>query len=171
MKAEKRVLVREVYDHLEKSDYVYLADFFRVTVAAISTLRKNLRGNGAECHVVKNSILKLALAENGCEDLGDRCFEGHTAIIVGGEDPAGVAKVLFKFSKDNEEKMGVKGGALSKHPLAASEIKALSELPSLEVLRAQVLALVNTPAQQLVRVLNAVPQGVVNVLQAKVDKI
>jgi ribosomal protein L10 len=48
------------------------------------------------------------------------------------------------------------------------EIKALSELPSLEVLRAQVLALFNTPAQQCVRVLNAVPQGMVNVLQAKV---
>jgi large subunit ribosomal protein L10 len=171
MKAEKEFLVKEVFEHLGKSDYVYLADFSRVTVAAISTLRKNLRGNSAECHVVKNSILKLALKENGCEDLDNGCFEGHTAIVIGGEDPAGVAKILFKFSKDNEERMGVKGGALSKHPLAVSEIRALSELPSLEVLRAQVLALFNTPAQQLVRVLNAVPQGVVNVLQAKVEKI
>jgi hypothetical protein len=74
-------------------------------------------------------------------------------------------------SKDNEERMGVKRGALSKHPLAVSEIRVLSELPSLEVLRAQVFALFNTPAQQLVRVLNAVPQGVVNVLQAMVEKI
>jgi large subunit ribosomal protein L10 len=171
MKAEKAFLVEEVSEHLGKSDYVYLADFSRVTVAAISTLRKSLRRDGAECHIVKNSILRLALKEVGYEDLGSECFEGHTAIIVGGVDPSGVAKILFKFSKDNEEKMGVKGGALSKHPLATSEIKALSELPSLEVLRAQVLALFNAPAQQLVRVLNAVPQGVVNVLQARAKKI
>ncbi|MDR1366456.1 MAG: 50S ribosomal protein L10 [Puniceicoccales bacterium] len=171
MKAEKKFLVSEVCDHLGKSDYVYLADFSRVTVAAISTLRRNLRSDDAECHIVKNSVLKIALSENGCEDLDDKCFEGHTAIIVGGINPAGVAKVLFKFSKDNEEKMGVKGGALSKHPLAVGEIKALSELPSLEVLRAQVLALFNTPAQQLVRVFNAVPQGMVNVLQARAKEV
>jgi ribosomal protein L10 len=59
--------------------------------------------------------------------------------------------------------MGVKGGALSKHPLAISEIKALSELPSLEVLFAQVLALFNTPTHQFVRVLSAVLQDTVNV--------
>jgi large subunit ribosomal protein L10 len=170
MKAEKKFLVSEVFDHLCKSDYVYFADFLRVKVAAISTLRKNLRQSGAECHVVKNSILKLALEENGCPKLSDRCFEGHTAIVVGGEDPSGVAKILVKFSKDNDEKMGVKGGVLAKAPLEASEIKALSELPSLEVLRAQVLALFNAPAQRLVCVLNAVPQGMVNVLQARAQK-
>jgi large subunit ribosomal protein L10 len=171
MNGEKKFLVKEVYDHLGKSDYVYLADFSHVTVAAIATLRKGLQRDGAECHVVKNSILKLALKENGCDDLGGKCFDGHTAIVIGGANPSGVAKTLFKFSKDNDGRMGVKGGALSKHPLAADEIKALSELPSIEVLRAQVLALFNAPAQQLVRVLNAVPQGVVNVLQAKARKI
>ena len=59
---------------------------------------------------------------------------------------------------------------ISKKVLEISEIKALSELPSLEVLRSKILALFNTPAQQLVRVLNAVPQGVVDVLQAKAEK-
>jgi ribosomal protein L10 len=161
MKAEKKILVKEVYDCRDKSDYVYSADFSCVTVAAISALRKNLRGNSAECHIVINNILKLALAENGCEDLGDGCSEGDTTIIVGGEDLSGVVKTLFKFSKDNEERMGVKGGALSKHPLAASEITELSELPLLEV----------TPAQQLVRVCNAVPQGVVSVLRAMAKEI
>ncbi|MDR0590296.1 MAG: 50S ribosomal protein L10 [Puniceicoccales bacterium] len=167
MRAEKKFLVEEVFNHLCKSDYVYFADFSRVTVAAISALRKNLRQNGAECHVVKNSILKLALEANGCLGLSDGYFEGHTAIVMGGEDPSGVAKVLCKFSKDNEEKMGIKGGVLAKVPLEVSEIRALSELPSLDVLRAQILALFNAPAQQLVCVLNAVPQGMVNVLQAR----
>jgi large subunit ribosomal protein L10 len=167
MRAEKKFLVEEVFGHLAKSDYVYFADFSRVTVAAISVLRKNLRQNGAECRVVKNSILKLALEVNGYPRLNDRCFEGHTAIVMGGGDPSEVAKILCKFSKDNEEKMGIKGGVLIKVPLEVSEIKALSELPSLEVLRAQILALFNAPAQQLVYVLNAVHQSMVNVLQAR----
>lgn len=170
MRAEKAFLVEEVSSHLGKSDYVYLANFTGVTVAAISALRKDLAKDGAECHIVKNNILKIALQESGCEALDAACFEGHTAIITGGENPSGVAKTLFQFAKGNDDKMPVKGGALSKHVLSAAEIKALSELPSLEVLRAQVLALFNTPAQQLVRVLNAVPQGVVNVLQAKARK-
>ena len=170
MRAEKKFLVKEVAGHLGKSDYVYLTDFSGVTVAAISGLRRDLSRSGAECHIVKNNILKLALEENGCERFKDACFEGHTAIITGGDDPSGVAKILFSFAKNNEQRMPVKGGALSKKTLEISEIQALSELPSLDVLRAQVLALFNTPEQQLFRLMNAVPQCMVNVLQAKADK-
>ncbi|MDR1435467.1 MAG: 50S ribosomal protein L10 [Puniceicoccales bacterium] len=170
MRPEKKFLVQEVSEYLGKSDYVYFANFVGVTVAKISSLRKDLRDDGAECHVVKNSILKVALDGMGCAPLDEKCFEGHTAIITGGSDPSGVAKILFKFAKSNEEKMAIKGGVLSKNQFTIEEIRALSELPSLEVLRAQVLALFNTPAQQLVRVLNAVPQGVVNVLQAKLRR-
>jgi ribosomal protein L10 len=92
-------------------------------------------------------------------------------IIIGGEGPSGVAKTRFKFSKGNKHRMGAKGSALSRHSLAASEIKALSELLSFEVLRAQVLALLSAPGQQLVPVCDALPQGVVNVLQAREREI
>lgn len=169
MRAEKKLLVQEASTYFSDSDYLYLADFTGVTVAAISELRKSLRAEGAECHVVKNSILKLALEECGCH-VNDSCFAGHTAVISGGKNPSGVAKILFKFSDNNDKKMAVKSGVLSGNELQMQEIKALSELPSLDVLRAKMLALFNTPAQQLVRVLNAVPQGLLNVLQAKSQK-
>jgi large subunit ribosomal protein L10 len=78
-----------------------------------------------------------------------------------------VAKILFKFAKDNDAKLPIKGGALDKNPLSVDEIRVLSELPSLEVLRAQLLALFEAPAQRCVTVLNAVPQGMINVLQAR----
>jgi ribosomal protein L10 len=163
MKAEKKCFVKEVYDHLGKSDSVYSADFSRETVATISALHKKLRGNSAECRIVSNRILKFALAEKSCEDVGDECLEGHTAILVADAGPSGVAKTLFKFSKDNEERMGVQSGALSKHSLPARKIRAISELRLLEMLRAQIFALFNTPAQQLLRACSAVPQDVVNV--------
>lgn len=170
MRAEKKFLVQEVVEHLGKSDYLYLADFSGVTVAAISALRRELKNDGAECHVIKNSVLKIALEEQGCAPFSESCLCGHTAIITGGNNPSGVAKTLFAFAKKNGDKMPVKGGELSRRLLTIEEIKSLSELPSLEVLRAKVLALFNTPAQQFVRVLNAVPQGVVNVLKAKSEQ-
>jgi large subunit ribosomal protein L10 len=160
-------LVREVSDYLDGTDYVYLADFTGITVGGISSLRRNLRGDGAECHVVKNRILKVALRESGYATLDEQCFIGHTAMVTGGNNPSAVAKVLFKFAKDNDAKLPIKGGALAKNPLSVDEIRALSELPSLEVLRAQLLALFGAPAQRCVAVLNAVPQGIVNVLQAR----
>ncbi|HQU08685.1 MAG: 50S ribosomal protein L10, partial [Verrucomicrobia bacterium 21-51-4] len=77
-----------------------------------------------------------------------------------------VAKVLVKFAKD-KEKLPLKAGVMDNKVLSSEDIVSLSKLPSLEVLRAQLLGLLNTPAQQLLRVFQAVPQGVLNVLQAK----
>jgi large subunit ribosomal protein L10 len=167
MEAEKQLLVREISDYLDGTDYIYLADFTGITVGGIASLRRNLREDGAQCHVVKNRILRIALRESGYAPLDEHCFRGHTAMITGGDNPSGVAKILFKFAKGNDAKLPVKGGALAKNSLSVDEIRALSELPSLEVLRAQLLALLGAPAQRCVAVLNGVPQGVVNVLQAR----
>ena len=70
---------------------------------------------------------------------------------------------------DSEEKIEVKVGVLSNQKLEKDDVSALSKLPSLESLRAQLLGLLSQPAQQMVFILNAVPQNVLNVLQAKVD--
>jgi large subunit ribosomal protein L10 len=88
-------------------------------------------------------------------------------VIVGGRNAPGVAKVLKDFFKETQ-KVEVKAGALSRKLISAKDVERLADMPSLETLRAQFLGLLNQPGTMLVRVLNAVPQGVVNVLQAKV---
>lgn len=168
MREEKKFLVKEVSDHLEKSDYVFLTDFQRVTVAEVKELRTTLRGHGAEFHVVKNSALGVASRERALPAL-DEHLVGPTAIIVGGENPSGVAKILVQFGKD-KNKLDLKAGILGKDKLSDSDVVALSKLPSLEVLRAQLLGLLNTPAQQLMGVLQGVPRAMVTVLNAKVEK-
>jgi large subunit ribosomal protein L10 len=160
-------LVEEVTNYLGKSDYVYLSDFTEGSVSSISSLRAKLRREDAECHIVKNSILQIALKDR-IDFLDKSWFCGHTALIVGGDNPSGVAKILANFSKDNEERMFVKGGVLKANILSSSEIKTLAELPTLDVLRAGLLALFNEPARRLVYVASGVPRAVVNVLQAKV---
>lgn len=169
MREEKKYLVEEASGYLGKSNYVFLVSYNRVTVVDVAELRKSLSSVEAEFHVVKNSILKHAAAERSLPAF-DQALAGQTAIVVGGKNPAEVAKILVKFHKDKEEKCPIKIGVLDDKIVNAAEITELSKLPSLEVLRAQFLGLLNTPAQQTVRVMQAVPEGLLNVLQAKVKK-
>ncbi|HKK17208.1 MAG TPA: 50S ribosomal protein L10 [Opitutales bacterium] len=166
MRPEKKYLVDEVSTHLNKSDYVYLANYERITVDETAELRASLAEHDAEFHVVKNTIFGIAAGEKEYPDVSEH-LNGPTAIIVGGNNPSGVAKVLGKFFKD-KEKVDVKVGIFNDKTLTKEQIEALAKLPGLEALRAQLLGLLSQPGTGLVRVLNAVPQSVVNVLQAKV---
>ncbi|PXA03472.1 50S ribosomal protein L10 [Coraliomargarita sinensis] len=166
MRPEKKYLVDEVSTHLAKSDYVYLANYERITVDETAELRASLAEHDAEFHVVKNTIFGIAAGEKEYPDVSEH-LSGPTAIIVGGNNPSGVAKVLNKFFKD-KEKVDLKVGIFNDKTLDKQQIEALAKLPGLESLRAQLLGLLTQPGTGLVRVLNAVPQNVVNVLQAKV---
>lgn len=153
MRSEKKFLVDEVAQHLAKSNYLILADFTRVTVVDAAAIRTQLREFNAEYHVVKNSILNIAAKEAQLPDLAEY-LSGHTAIVTGGDNPSGVAKVLFKFFKDKarlEVKAGVVEGAL----LNKDAVEELSKLPSLAEARALFLSLLSTPAGSFVRLLVA----------------
>ena len=166
MRAEKKYLIDEVETHLKKSDYVILANYNGMTVADAAELRLRLSAEKAEYHVVKNSSLRVAAKSLGLPDI-EGALIGPTAIVVGGKNSAGVAKVLKQFFKD-KQKIEVKAGVLSKKLISPKDVSRLADMPSLDVLRAQLLGLLNQPAGMFVRVINAVPQGVVNVLQARV---
>ncbi|MFM1851675.1 MAG: hypothetical protein RIS54_1359 [Verrucomicrobiota bacterium] len=166
MRAEKQFLVAEVETHLKKSDYVILTNFTGVTVSDVAELRAELRKENAEFHVVKNSSLRVAAKAMGLPEFDDS-LNGPTAIVVGGQNSPAVAKIVTEFFK-SKQKVEVKAAVLSQKLLSADDVKALADLPPLDALRAQLLGLLNQPGTMLVRVLNAVPQSVVNVLQAKV---
>ena len=166
MRSEKHCLVEEIANHLSKSDYVFLANYDRITVGEVTELRDRLSEVEAEFHVVKNSMLKVAAKGRGLPEIDD-FLVGPTAIVVGGQNPSGVAKVVHKFF-DEKERPVVKMGVMGDQAIDAAEFKKLAALPPMEALQAQLLGLLSQPAQSLVRVLNAVPLGLVNVLQAKV---
>ena len=166
MRVEKKYLIEEVATHLKKSDYVILANYDKLTVADVAELRRRLDPHHAEFHVVKNSSLRVAAQALNLPNV-DSALIGPTAVIVGGKNSPGVAKVLRDFIKE-KQKIVVKVGVLSNKLISAKDIERLAEMPSLDALRAQLLGLLSQPASMFVRVLNAVPQGVVNVLQAKV---
>jgi large subunit ribosomal protein L10 len=153
MRAEKKYLISEVEGHLKKSEYVILANFTKVTVSDTAELRKRLDAEKAEFHVVKNSSFRVAAKALGLPEV-DSVLSGPTAIIVGGKNPAGVAKVLKKFF-DEKQKLEVKVGILEKKVTSAKDLAAIADLPPFEALRAQFLGLLTSNAAAFVRVLDA----------------
>jgi large subunit ribosomal protein L10 len=166
MRAEKKYLIDEVEIHLKKSDYVILANFNGVTVADAAELRGKLAAEKAEYHVVKNSSLRVAAKSLGLPDI-EGALTGPTAIVVGGKNSAGVAKILKQFFKERQ-KVVVKAAVLGRKLITPKDVERLADMPSMDTLRGRLLGLLSQPASMFVRVVNAVPQGIVNVLQAKV---
>jgi len=153
MRAEKQYLISEVDTHLKKSDYVILANFTKVTVADVAELRKRLDAEKAEFHVVKNSSLRVAAKALGLPEF-ESALIGPTAVIVGGKNSAGVAKILKQFFKD-KQKLEVKVGVMDKKLVSAADLSKIADLPSFNALRSQLLSLFTSNAAAFVRVLDA----------------
>lgn len=153
MRAEKQYLIDEVSGHLKKSDYVILANFTKLTVGETADLRGKLAGENAEFHVVKNSSLRVAAKALGLPEI-EEALVGQTAIVVGGKNSAGVAKVLKKFFTD-KQKLEVKVGVIEKKLISAADLSAIADLPPFDALRAQFLGLLTSNAAAFVRVLDA----------------
>ncbi|MEO7599598.1 MAG: 50S ribosomal protein L10 [Opitutus sp.] len=153
MRAEKNYLIAEVETHLKKSDYVILANFTKVTVADVAELRSRLAVENAEFHVVKNSSLRVAGKALGLPEFED-ALAGPTAVVVGGKNSAGVAKILKKFF-DEKQKLEIKIGVMEKKLVSASDLAKIAALPSFEALRSQLLGMFTQNAAAFVRVLDA----------------
>ena len=153
MRAEKKFLIAEVEGHLKKSEYVYLANYEKATVEHLAALRKKLAAENAEIHVVKNSTLRVAAKGLSLPEL-DQWLKGQTAIIVGGTNPTGVAKVLRDFFKDSQ-KIEVKGGIFEQKAVDAAVIGQLAAVPPMDVLKSQFLGLLKIKPQQLAALIKA----------------
>ena len=111
---------------------LFRSDYRGINVTDDTTLRRDLRGVGAKCNVIKNNITKRALAECGIEGLEEK-LEGPTAVIMSSEDYLEPSKIIYKFSKDNDY-YKIKGGVIEGKVMTAEEIITLAKLPSRETL-------------------------------------
>ncbi|ACN98161.1 50S ribosomal protein L10 [Sulfurihydrogenibium azorense] len=161
---KKAELVKEIKEKIEKSPVVILLDFKGIDANSITDFRKQLKKNGAEMKVVKNTLLYRACNGTQLYDKID-IFKEQTAVIFGYEDPVAPAKLLKEFLKGKEEAK-VKGGLVEGVYADPQKIEYLASLPTKEVLVAQLLAVLQAPITNFVRVLNAIPQKAVLVLDA-----
>lgn len=134
----------------------------------MNDLRKRLRAEAVEYRVVKNTLLARASEGTGVSAIRDK-FKGPVAVAMSYSDPVAPAKILTGFAKEND-RLEIKFGVLDGKILTAEGIKALSSLPSREVLLSQMLSLMNAVPTGFVRVLAAVPQKFMGVLNALREK-
>ena len=165
---KKKQITEDLQGRFEKSTLVILTDYKGLDVAAMNDLRRKLRAANTEYQVVKNSLLVRASDGNDVALIKDQ-FKGPSAVALSNDDPVAPAKVLSDFIKENK-KFEIKVGVLNGKIIDPDGIKALSSLPSREVLLAQVLSAMNAVPSSLVRALADVPRRFVNVLQAIKDQ-
>lgn len=165
MKLEKKKEITEdIHEKFSRSSIVILTDYKGLDVASLTELRRKLREAGVEYKVAKNTLLRRASEDTDVAPLRDR-FTGPSAVAISYTDPVAPAKVLTDFAKSNE-KLEIRSAVMQGKVLELSDIKALSALPSRDVLLAQVLSVMNAVPTSFVRVLSAVPQKFLYLLQA-----
>jgi large subunit ribosomal protein L10 len=168
MRAEKQYLTREYAARLNASPFFIVVDYKGLKVGPMTDLRKRLNRAGSEIHIVKNSIFRLAAKEAGVADLNG-ALTGQMAVVTGQKDISAAAKVVKNFNAEFD-KLKIKFGYLNNNRLESPDIIALADLPSIEVLRGKLLGLLLAPATKLVVLLNTPASQLARVLQARVDK-
>ena len=167
MRPEKITIVEDLQAKLNASPFVLVTDYTGLRVDQFSILRNRLAEVSSECKVVKNTFLRRAMSEAGLPDISAD-LKGQTAIVIGEKDVAAAAKVLKTFVaefKKPEVKLGVVGNAV----ISTDELNAIADLPSREILLAQLLGVLQSPASTLVRLLNEPASSLARVLKAKAE--
>ena len=168
MRAEKTILTKEYVARLNASPFFIVVNYKGLKVAHLTELRKRLRQAGAEVHIVKNSVFQIAAKEAGVADLNGS-LTGQLAVVTGQKDISAAAKALKNFAAEFD-KLKFKFGYLDNQRLEEAAIIALADLPSLDVLRARLLGLLNAPATQLAVLLNTPASQLAQVIKAKSEK-
>ena len=168
MRAEKQILTKEYAARLNASPFFIVIGYQGLKVAHLSELRKRLKTAGAEVHVVKNSIFRIAAKEAGVGELNG-ALTGQMAVVTGQKDISAAAKALKNFGAEFD-KLKIKFAYLNNQRIEEAGIIVLADLPSLDVLRAKLLGLLNAPATKLAILINTPASQLARVIKARSEK-
>ncbi len=166
---QKKAIVDELAENMKSAQSGVLVDYKGITVAADTQLRRDLRAAGVEYHVVKNTLLTLAVRKIGFEAL-ESVLKGTTALAYSKNDMIAPAKILNEYAKKSGDKFKIKAGFVDGGVIDARQVSALAEMPPKEQLIARALAGFNAPISGFVNVLNGNLRGLVVALNAIAEK-
>jgi len=163
---QKAEIINEMVQELGRIQGAIVTDYRGLTVEQITTLRKRLRPIGGRYQVVKNTLLKRAMAEKALPDLG-AMLEGPSAVLFAEGDPVEAAKILAAFIKElRKELPQIKGGFLGKRLMSTADVANLATLPPREVILATFLGTVQSPLANLVSTVGAALTNLVGTIEA-----
>ena len=129
---QKKEEVSKLAEKIKEAKVVLLTDYRGINVSDVTGLRSKLRASEVEYKVIKNNIIRRALAECKIEGL-DEFLEGPTAVIIGNNDYLDACKTIYEYAKDNDF-YKIKGGIIDGKVVSVEEINTLAKLPSKETL-------------------------------------
>lgn len=169
MKEVKQVVIDQILERINESPFLLVTDYSGMTVPQFEDLRKQLKAVGAKYQVAKNTFVRKAASSAEYPEGLSEYLTGQTAVVTGESDVCAAAKVVKDFAK-TAKRPGLRGGVLDGELLDEEKVRALAELPPMEILQATLLGVLNQPAQRLVTVLNEPGASLARVLQAKADQ-
>jgi len=166
---KKETLVNEYVEKLQRSQAVIVAEYRGLTTKQLQSLRRDLRNAQSELAVAKNTLIGRALTEVGLPT-PESLLTGPVAVTFCYDEVAAPAKVMTKFAKDSKILI-VRGGLLGQTVFDEAGVQSLTELPSKDQLRAQVVGTLQAPISGLVNVLAGTLRGLMNVLNARAGQL
>ena len=164
---EKQAVVAELGERLVDAQAIVVAEYRGMGVVDMTGLRAKARANGVYLRVLKNTLVRRAVAGTSFAGLADQLVG---PLVYGiSADPVAAAKVLSDFAKTND-KLIIKAGAMPNFVMSAKDVSNLANMPSREELLAKLMGTMQAPVGQFVRTLNEVPTRFVRGLAAVRDK-
>ena len=151
-KDQKKQYISDMTTQFDNSEAVIVAHYQGLTVSQLDDLRKRMREHGIIFKITKNRITKLALEKTKCKDIS-KLFTGPTAVAMS-EDAITSAKILTKFSKENEN-LKILGGIMGSDILDVTGVQNVATLPTLDEARAKIVGILRSPAQKIASILLA----------------
>lgn len=165
---DKKLIVSEVNKAASSALSAVLADYRGVDVADMTALRKNARENKVYLRVVRNTLLKRAIAETELECIQE-VLSGPTILALSNEDPGAPARVMKDFAEENDE-FEIKALSVGGKLLEASQIDVLAKLPTLDQARSVLMSVMLAPVTKLALLMNEVPSKVTRAVAAVRDQ-
>ena len=165
---EKVAVVTEVREKFDAADAVLITEYRGMSVSQLASLRRALKPAGAEYKVYKNTLVRRAADEAGLGDLSSMLV-GPVAVAFVSGDVAAAAKALREASRTNPL-LVLKGGALGTKIVSDRDVTALAELPSRDVLLAQLAGALQAPLTKFAGLLQAVPRNFAYGLKALIEQ-
>jgi len=166
-RTEKQEFVTNFKSVLSNSNFVLVTHYKGLTVSEISSLREKFKENNANFKVTKNSLAKRAVENTDYNNL-QQFFSGPTAIAYS-DDPVSTAKVVYDFSKENDN-LKIIAAAMGSKELNIDDVKKLASLPSMENIRAKIVSLISSPLSNIVSIVSEPSSKLVRLLNAKNEK-
>lgn len=160
----KQQIIEELKGLLGAAEMALVLDYKGLSIKEMSDLRTRLQASSGICKVTKNTLMRRAIDGNSAWSELDSLLTGTNAFVLIKGDVSGAVKAIQAFQKDTK-KSDVKGGLFEGKLLSQSDIKALGELPSKEVLIAQIAGAINAVATKLAVGINEVPSGLARALK------